>query len=233
MRVLALLRCSVAVTVAGCLLLVVFNRPLAADTPQLSWLYRESTGGEAKEFEWRHSSLAGQEVITVHEEDATFVNRCDPSGRTLSWQFKGKEATDVTAVRHGNTLQIGGTLEGERVDATRAIDDRPWYQPLSFSLRFFLQSGLAEASFWTIRSDTLEVVTMRAKRQGTEEVEVAGRRTPAFKVEVRRDGLLSSFWHGTFWFRKDDLQYVRYAAVHGPPGTGETVVQLQGERRRR
>ncbi len=226
MRVLAALLSSTVF--AGCLLLTVLNRPLAAETPQLSWLYRETTGNKTKEFEWRHSSLSGQEVITVHEEDATFVNRCDPSGRTLFWQFRRKDQADVEAVRHGNRLQISGTLDGRRIDVTRAIDDRPWYQPLSFSLRFFLDSGLPEASFWTIRSDTLEVVTMRAERKGTEEIEVAGRRTPAFKVEVRRDGLLSSFWHGSFWFRKDDLQFVRYAAVHGPPGTGETVVQLQG-----
>jgi hypothetical protein len=220
-------------SIACCLLIAAVSPPLAADAPQASWLYRETTGREVKEFEWRRSFRAGQEVISVHEENGTFVNRCDRSGRTLSWEFRQGEATNIDVVRSDNELRISGSFKDRRIDYTRTIDDRPWYQPLSFSLRFFLESGLPETSFWTIRADTLDVVTMRAHKLGIEEIDVAGGRTPAFKVEIRRDGLLSSFWHGTFWFRKDDLQFVRYTGVHGPPGTSETVVQLLSGTRRR
>lgn len=218
---------------AVCLLLSVGALPLAAATARTAWLYQENTGRQVKKFQWQHASFAGQEVITVHEENGVFVNHCDRTGRTLSWQFRQGESTDIEAVRRGNELKITGTLEGRRIDSTHTLDDRPWYQPLSFSLRFFLAAGVPEASFWTIRSDTLDVVTMQVKRQGADEVDIAGQPVPALKVEIRRAGLFSSLWHGTFWFREADGLFVRYQGVHGPPGTSETVVQLQREMRRR
>lgn len=222
-----------ASAVAGCLLLAAGAMPLAAATARTTWLYQENTGRQVAKFQWQHASLADREVITVHEENGVFVNHCDRTGRTLSWQFRQGESTDIEAVRRGNELKITGTLEGRRIDSTHTLDERPWYQPLSFSLRSFIEAGVSETSFWTIRSDTLDVVTMQAKRQGSDEVEIAGQMVPALKVEIRRAGLFSSLWHGTFWFREADGLFVRYQGVHGPPGTSETVVQLQGEMRRR
>lgn len=218
---------------AICLLLSFGAMPLAAATARTAWLYQENTGWQVKKFQWQHASFADREVITVHEENGVFVNHCDRTGRTLSWQFRQGESTDIEAVRRGNELKITGTMEGRRIDSTHTLDERPWYQPLSFSLRFFLAAGVSETSFWTIRSDTLDVVTMQAKRQGADEVEIAGQSVPALKVEIRRAGLFSSLWHGTFWFREADGLFVRYQGVHGPPGTSETVVQLQREMRRR
>ena len=218
---------------AVCLLLSVGALPLAAATARTAWLYQENTGQHVKTFQWQHSSLDDREVVTVHEENGIFVNHCDRTGRTLFWQFHQGETTDIEAVRRGNELKITGTLEGRRIDSIHTLDERPWYQPLSFSLRFFLAAGSPETSFWTIRSDTLDVVTMQAKRQGLDEIEIAGQPVPALKVEIRRAGLFSSLWHGTFWFREADGLFVRYQGVHGPPGTSETVVQLQREMRRR
>jgi hypothetical protein len=222
-----------ACIVVGSLLLAGGVPPLTAAAAQTAWLYRENTGRQVKKFQWQHVSLADREVITVHEEDRIFVNHCDRRGRTHSWRFRQGETTDVEAVRRGNALMIAGTLKGQRIDSTHMLDERPWYQPLSFSLRFFLKAGVPETSFWTIRSDTLDVVTMQAEKQGLDEVEITGQLVPAFRVEIRRDGLFSSFWHGTFWFREADGLFVRYQGVHGPPGTSETVVQLQHELRRR
>ena len=222
-----------AATVAGCLLLAAGAQPLAAATARATWLYQEDTGHRSKNFQWQHSSLADREVITVHEENGVFVNHCDRAGRTLSWQFRQGESTKIEAVRRGNDLLISGTLQGRRVDNVHARDDRPWYQPLSFSLRFFLAAGGQKTSFWTIRSDTLDVVTMQAERKGLDAVEIDGEPVPAFRIEIRRTGVLSSFWHGTFWFRQTDRLFVRYQGVHGPPGTSETTVRLQREMRRR
>lgn len=109
------------------------------------------------------------------------------------------------------------------------VDDRPWYQPMSFSLGAFLATSRSEVSFWTIRSDKLEVVAMQAEKGEVEEVTVAGRRVRARKVVIRRQGTLAAVWQASFWFREDDRIFVRYQGVHGPPGTDEAVVQLSQE----
>lgn len=193
-------------------------------------VYRETTGTAVKDFRWSRASSAGEEVVTVDEEGAAFVNRCDRAGRTLAWQYDEGKQTAIRIVRDGNLLLISGLLKGKRVDATQPVDDRPWYQPLSFSLRAFLDSPAATVSFWMVRTDSLEAVTMQARKCGVEEVGVAGGRMRATRVEIRREGLLSSFWHATFWFREGDHLFVRYQGVHGPPGTRETLVQLMKER---
>ncbi|HSO09404.1 MAG TPA: hypothetical protein VLR45_05405 [Desulfoprunum sp.] len=56
------------------------------------------------------------------------------------------------------------------------VDDRPWFQPLSFSLGAFLATPQSEVSFWMIRSDNLEVVAMQAAKGEVEEITVAGRK---------------------------------------------------------
>lgn len=191
-------------------------------------LYLESTGMKEKTFQWRHPTVQ-EEVIIVNEEDAAFVNHCDRAGSTYAWDFQQGRQTVIHAVREGNVLRISGTLRGKPIDTAQTIDERPWFQPLSFSLRSFLDSPETKTSFWTIRSDNLEVVTMQAKKGDTEEITVVGRRIQARKVEIRREGFLAAFWQATFWFRKGDRVFVRYQGIHGPPGTRETVVQLSKE----
>jgi hypothetical protein len=201
----------------------------AGTTSDSAFLYLENIGTKVSEFRWSRASAGEQEVITVDEEGATFVNRCDRLGRTLSWQFHQEPGTDIEIVRTGNQLRFAGTLHDKHINRTESIDDRPWYQPLSFSLRSFLDSPQNRISFWTVRSDNLELVAMQAEKRGTEEVMVSGRNIQARKIRIRREGLLASLWHATFWFRENDHLFVRYQAVHGPPGTSETVVQLARE----
>lgn len=195
--------------------------------------YQESTGKAVKDFQWSHATSPQEEVITVNEEGATFVNRCDRTGRTLFWHFRQGRQTEIQVIRDGNLLRISGILQGKKIDTAESIDDRPWYQPLSFSLRSFLYSPAEKISFWMVRTDSLEVASMQAEKKGVEEVAVSGRQMRAQKVEIRREGLLSSFWHAAFWFREADQLFVRYQGIHGPPGTRETVVQLKKELQKR
>ena len=202
--------------------------PAAADDPQ-SYLYQESTGKAVKTFSWTHRSSPPQEIITVEEQGATFINLCDRSGPTLSWKMTKGSHTAIEAIRRNDQLQISGTLAGKPIQTTETIDDRPWYQPLSYALRSFVESAETQISFWTIRADSLEVVAMQAKKGRVEEVSVAGEKVMAQRVEISREGFLAAFWQGSFWFRETDRVFVRYQAVHGPPGTDETIVQLLDE----
>jgi len=203
--------------------------PAAAVSSEQNYLYQEKNGTEVKEFRWSHSSSPQGELVTVYEEDATLVNYCDLRGQTLDWHFRQGRQTDIQASRKGNLLKLTGILRGERVERTEALDDRPWYQPLSFSLREFVNSAESRRSFWMIRSDNLELVAIQAEKLQVEEVSVSGRKVQATKIEIRKEGLFASLWHGHYWFRTGDNLFVRYQGVHGPPGTSETVVQLRSE----
>lgn len=203
--------------------------PAGAVSTSQSYLYQEKNGEDVKEFRWNRSSTAQEELVTVYEKDATLVNHCDSTGQTLAWHFQQGKQTDIRASREGNLLKLTGILDGQRVERIETLDDRPWYQPLSFSLQGFLNSAEDRQSFWMVRSDNLELVTIHAEKQGVEEVSVSGRKVQATKVEIRKEGLFASLWHGDYWFRAGDNLFVRYQGVHGPPGTPETVVQLSGD----
>ncbi|KGO34125.1 hypothetical protein JT06_10155 [Desulfobulbus sp. Tol-SR] len=221
------LRLAGPCTVVALLLVVAPSAAAAPSHP--AYLYQETTGRTVKNFLWSRTSSAGEEVITVNEGDAVFINRCDGAGRTRAWSFREGEQTIVHATRTGNQLKISGTRQGKAIATTVTVDDRPWFQPLSFSLGAFLASARTKVSFWMIRSDKLEVVAMQAKKGEVEEIAVAGRKVRAQKVVIRRQGMLAALWQAAFWFREDDRIFVRYQGVHGPPGTDETVVQLSQE----
>jgi len=203
--------------------------PAGAVNTTQSYLYQERSGVKVKEFIWNRSSSNQEELVTVNEENATLINHCDLSGQTLAWHFKQGTLIDIHARREGNLLILTGILRGEKVERTEPLDDRPWYQTLSFSLRGFLSSGEGKRSFWMIRSDNLELVSIQAEKMGIEEVLVLGRKVQAQKIEIRKDGIFASLWHGEYWFRTEDNLFVRYQGVHGPPGTTETLVQLSGD----
>ena len=188
--------------------------------------YQENTGKSVKTFKWHQLSSVKEEIITLTEEDAVFANHCDRAGRMHVWDFRQGQQTAIQVVRDGNLLKISGLLRGDAIQKEEKIDDRPWYQPLSFSLRSFLDSPETRISFWMIRSDNLQVMAMQAKKEGIEEIMVAGKTVRAQKVILSREGLFAAFWQSVFWFREDDRFFVRYQGVHGPPGTSETIVQL-------
>jgi len=210
-------------------LLLMITPPAAAAPSHPVYLYQETTGKAVKNFRWSRTLAAGEEVITVNEEDAVLVNRCDGAGQTHAWTYREGDHTVIDATRNGNQLKISGIRQGNPIATTVTVDDHPWFQPLSFSLGAFLASARTKVSFWMIRSDTLEVVAMQAEKKEVEEITVTGRKVRAQKVVIRRQGILAALWQAAFWFREDDRIFVRYQGVHGPPGTDETVVQLSQE----
>ncbi len=190
------------------------------------YTYQEKVGEKAIPFSWQAEQDGQSVAISVVEENKVFVNHCSTDGSTFKWVFKVDGKHDLIAERHENTLTIEGLLNGEKHQETYKIDERPWYQPLSFSLQDFLNSEETERSFWVIRVDTVEVLALNAKKMGEEDITVGNSTVPTQVVEVRAEGFYSSFWHGTYWFRKSDNLFVEYKSVHGLPGTDETVITL-------
>jgi len=195
------------------------------------YAYQEAVGEVILPFEWKVDVQEQIRIVSVYEKNKSFINSCFVDGSTWKWQLKDGEKHNIIAERRDNELKISGIRNGESYEKTVQIDDRPWYQPLSYSLRNFLSNLDQSMSFWTIRADTVEVTTLNVEKMGDEEILINEKLTLAQKVEVRAEGFYSHFWHGTYWYRKTDKIFLMYRSVHGLPGTTETVVELIGEPR--
>lgn len=206
------------------------QKPIAdesiVDIPQGIFGYIESVGGKTKPFNWQAEAENDNITVTVKEDDKLFYNLCAFNGDTLKWRIKVEDKHDITATRNDNTINIEGIRFGEPYQKSVEIDDRPWYQPLSFSLRSFLSSDEEKISFWVVRADKIEIVALTAKKLGVENISLDGSEVPAQKIEIRAEGFYSSFWHATYWYRQSDNLFLRYQSVHGLPGTAETIVEL-------
>ena len=200
---------------------------LAVASPASQLLrYREQTGESSFTFLWRSEQDRAGVTITQDQGDETYSSVCTPEGTTLSWRYIRRPDTDVRAERIGDRIQLSGRLAGKVIDQSRAIDSRPWYQPLSFSLQRMMARDAQTATFWTIRPDTLEIIAMKAEKFGSERLPGGDSSQTADKVVIRLDGLLSGVWHADYWFRQSDNLFVGYRGTHGPPGTAETSINL-------
>ncbi len=188
--------------------------------------YQEKVGDKVIPFNWQAKQSDDRVTITVFEDKKAFYNLCTPDGETLKWRITEKGKHDIHAVRQGNTLLISGIRNGKEFSEEISIDERPWYQPLSFSLGKFLNSTAQETSFWVIRADNIEVIALTAKKIGEEVLRIKGEDIPTQKVEIRAEGFFSKFWSARYWYRKNDNLFMRYQSVHGLPGTDETIVEL-------
>lgn len=192
--------------------------------------YREQTGGVISTFTWQAAEEAGGERVTViqHQGTEVYSSVNDPNGVTRSWHYIKEPDTDVWARREGDSLLFSGRFGGKPMERRQQLDGRPWCQPLSYSLQRMVVRRQARTSFWTIRPDTLEVLSLQAKMAGSEQLKTAaeGGATLAEKVTIRLEGLLAAMWHADYWFRQGDGLFLQYRSTHGPPGTPETRIAL-------
>jgi hypothetical protein len=99
--------------------------------------YLEQTGTDSFIFTWRLEREPDTATLTgvPRQGREIFRSRNTAAGDTLAWQYTRQPDTDVRAERDGDHIRLSGRFQGRKVDEVRAIDDRPWFQPLSFSLR--------------------------------------------------------------------------------------------------
>lgn len=189
--------------------------------------YEEATGTEVIPIEYA-IERGEQVVIRVQRGAEEYYNRCDVSGATVEWHFRGKSA-EVRARRVDNTLVIEGLREGKAFRQSSAIDGAPWLQPLSYALRPFATSGRQSLQFWFIRPDNFDPVKMKATRAGSEEITVGQQRYQCTKIDVSPAGLLSIVWRGSYWFRKSDTLFLRYSGGDLLSGPADTVIHIRPE----
>jgi hypothetical protein len=197
-----------------------------AEVPEGIFEYHEIVGDKTIPFSWEAERKQDKIAISVFEEEKYFYNLCTADGATLKWRIKVEGVHDLTAIRKNNTLHIEGTRFGEEYSEQVTIDERPWYQPLSFSLGSFLDSDEQKTSFWVIRADKIDVIALTAEKVGEEDIFFNEEVMVAQMIEIRAEGFRSRFWHATYWYRKSDNLFLRYESVHGLPGTSATIVKL-------
>ncbi len=205
------------------------GKPTSIEIPLGKYTYQERVGEKIIPFYWEVEKNSAFNIVSVYEEHKSFYNKCAIDGATLQWKMKVDDKHDIMAERKGNTLTISGTRFGQSYNKVVKIDERPWYQSLSFSLQSFLASEQDGISFWVIRVDKIEPIVLKVEKMGEDVILFNNTPVPTQKLEVRAKGIYSPFWHGTYWYRKSDRLFMRYQSVHGPPGTEETVVELAKE----
>lgn len=211
-----------------CLALLLMATIAPASSPLLR--YREQTGEDSFLFSWQADTTqdGATVIVTQRQGEETFRSVNTPEGITSAWHYTKMPDTDVRVERVGNQLRFRGRVAGEVVDKQEPIDERPWFQPLSYSLRCMVARQEEQASFWTIRPDTLEPLTLKAERDGSGQLpQTNGPALMASRMIIRLDGLMSALWSAEYWFRQGDNLFVHYRGTHGPPGTAETVISLE------
>jgi hypothetical protein len=190
-------------------------------------LYSETTGKRTTHFTWELVTEDGARV-NVRRDNGEFTNWCETTGETNRWRYRAP-GTDVVARRFGNVICIEGITGGRPVRRRFEVDEAPWYQPLSHSLRGFLESDRRSTVFWMIRLDTFRPIKMKAVKNGTEWLALPLGKTEAQRVRLSMNGMLSFFWQSDYWYRIDDGLFLKYAGVNGPPGTPTTTIVLERE----
>jgi hypothetical protein len=153
------------------------------------------------------------------------VTTTDRGYRTIRWQVTdASDGTDFVAERRGDTIVIEGRFKGESVRKTLTVDDAPWYQATSLSLRGLIASNLSELVFWTIRPDTLTPHKIKAVKKETETAASEKNPEELQHIRLRATGMLAPFWKSDYWFTLPRGIFQRFEGPSGPPGSPMTVV---------
>ena len=204
---------------------LVFGGGTACGQGVLTCCYLEERGDEQHRFVW---SLEDRQ-LTSRSAAERHHSEFDGELATWLWRLENSSAgSEVEVERCGDELHFRGTWEGAPSCRSVSIDDAPWFQALSLSLRVLLDDS-ERVRFWTVRPDTLDVMAMQARRIGEEPLATDAGEVAAVRVEVRAAGWRSMLWKGDYWFRAEDGVFLRFEAVNGPPGTARTTVRLAPE----
>jgi hypothetical protein len=186
--------------------------------------YRQIDGdGSVSDFQW---SCTGLDPVTIESDSdqERFLNVCRADGGTLRWKVERSDGS-VNARRERNAIVFGGELDGASVDRTVKIDEVPWYQALSYSLRQRVLDGGLPVTFWMVRPDTLEPVKLRADKESNEVITLSGRELPCVRLRVTGTGFTGRFWHCFYWFRESDGLFMRYEGLFGIPGLPKSRIE--------
>lgn len=207
--------------------LIVNTNAVASDSE--AYKYITTVGDSSEEVRWCIEKSNTIQMLYSTKNEVS-ITHTDQALATIQW--KKKNSTQKTAInvqRRGDEIHIKGTFNGSPIDTKVAIDETPWYQATTWSLRNFVLSKDTSKVFWTIRATSLKPYKVVATKLGEETLEGKSGENQAIKVELRIQGLLSHFWKSHYWFRKSDGVFLRFEGVTGLPGSPLAIVRYQGK----
>jgi len=143
-----------------------------------------------------------------HQVDEEYILGKDFSTKWFKVVNK-KNKTDYVGERMYDTVFIRGVFNGDVVDKTMRIDDKPFYFNPKFGLKAFVLSGDESIKFWGMRNDALTVHLLKAVNQGREKISIGEKEIDAVKVYWTTDDVRSVFFKRTYWFRESDGLYLK------------------------
>lgn len=218
-------RPSVLIFLMAWFIVVGNETPLhAASSSEEIHRYKEVTGDSVKTLQWHleNGDVATLRCTSPHEHHTTTVG---PDYDTSHWQVIADDGlTNFIARRHGDAIEIDGRYKGQDINKTLSIDDAPWYQATSLSLRQLATSNESHQVFWTIRYPALTAHKVKASKQGIESVASADGPKTLMHIRLSLTGLLSPFWKSDYWFSLPEFIFYRFKGPSGPPGSPMTVI---------
>ncbi|MBN1699604.1 MAG: hypothetical protein JW881_18940 [Spirochaetales bacterium] len=189
--------------------------------------YRVVTG-KKEEFEsYRIKKTEQGYTITCGD----IISRFDNNYSQIYWKYTdSKSGHDFCAERRGKVIVLYGIFKGKRIKKEYTIENGQWTQSAHFSLDPFIRSTLGNTRFWFISPHDLAILEIEAKKLEYEQMTIGDKKETLLNVRIRPTGFAGNFWHGDYWFRKKDSLFVRYRAVHGPPGTPPTIKEIESNR---
>jgi hypothetical protein len=161
----------------------------------------------------------------------TFRTAADLS--TLAWTFSdpGRQM-ELEARLQGDDIVLSGTRRGEKAEKKFSAAGAPWNQLFQMGLEPFALAGAQSCQFRSIGTQgpgELKIGKFTVTRQDGEKVLLAGKEVETVHLRISLSGLLSIFWHGDYWFRKNDGRFLRYRGKNRPGGA-EAVSELVQEK---
>ncbi len=183
--------------------------------------------GASKDFCSWHLEKSNHYINTIETKDTQNTTIVQKGFDTIEWQLKSsKQHTDIKAVKKGETIDLEGEFLGQAVKKTISIDNCPWFQSISVSLKPVASSGISKIYFWFIRSDNLKAHKMVATKKELQDLRLDGYAFKARRVEIRPYGLLACFWKGECWFSEEGM-FLKYRGLGWPPGSPDTEIEYR------
>ncbi len=192
---------------------IFFSFPCAKADPiaQHTRYFTEQNGGARHKVVWFLSPQTEGYQLLYLKETQVNTTLVDQNMRTLLWTMDDAQtASDLRAERKNNLITIQGNLNGRPIHKDIKIDNAPWFQATTLSLKTLVTSEQNEIEFWTLRPGTLKAYKLKATKVGCEQLNIAGQTIQAVKVQLQLSGWLAPFWKSYYWFDAENGLFVRF-----------------------
>jgi len=200
------------------ILLVVVHLTASAQNKTVTH-YHSVTKSDTTRIVWNETvSESGRQVTIVIGPQTTVIysgldyitRKCHITDRT--------QGTDVTITLLEGKYSVQGTFRNKSYRDEHKSSGKIWVQNISYSIGY-LSHTKGDFQYECFRPDNLDFAEMQTIDKGSETF-----RTAALKsIKVCPTGMKSAFWSCRYYLN-DRWEYVGYRAVHGGPGTPETIM---------